>query len=250
VKGKDAEITLKLVANHIGRYAKPFEPKFRMADCHLFDAQYQRDRRVKREDGEVPLSEIDSHLALHSEFFERTNWDANNRLAARVFAEVMQLNPSQEEIQSEANRFCCIHGITDDVKLGFWLENNDLSMSEFWDLMLENAKIHKLHKALHVSKVACRNTKTVLDHLRITGEYPSAADESAAMEMAINRVAPDFMHNPVSRQPIDELLSEHCQDTGIRISTDLQIWLREAGFHSENELRIDLARSRILRGKS
>jgi hypothetical protein len=248
VKGEDAEFTLRHVRDNLSKYESPFVPDFKMRECHLFNAQYERDRRVRRNDGEVPLAEIDGFLALQSDQFERINWDANNRLAARVLSEVLNLEPSAEEWRDEASRFCAVHGIRCDDDFSAWLNRNDLSGSEFNQLMLENAKIRKLHKALHVSKVACRNTKTVLDHLRITGEYPSVADEAASQEMAVNRVAPDFMHCPISREPIESILEDHCQDMGVGVPCDLNTWLRESGFQNENELRIALSRVGILRG--
>jgi hypothetical protein len=177
------------------------------------------------------------------------NWDAGNRMAALVMAEMLLIDPSEEEIRAEAERFCFLSGIRDPKAMESWLRDNDLSPHEFEVLMAENASIKKVHKSIRASMVMRRNTKILLDHLRITGEYSSYADEAAAHEMIVKRLAPDFMSQPMTREPVEAALSRHIDDCKAPWVHDLPSWLREVGFFSREELALDLDRSRIARGK-
>lgn len=248
VKKDDALEALRWISTQ--SFNEPFKPSFQMEDSHLFDAQYERDRTVIRDDGPTILAGIDSFAALHDPTFNWSNWNAANRASALVLAEILKLDVDPEEIKDEAGRFTAERGIQSLDDLDAWLNANDLSTHEFEEMMREQTLIRKVHKSIRTSLVAKRNTKTFLDYARILGNYPTLADESATQEMIVKRLAPDFMQEPLSQEPIQIRLSKHIDAIGTPFTWNLPEWIKEAGFHSLAELAVDLDRAAIARGKT
>lgn len=247
VKRDDAIEALRWVSEQ--SFGEPFKPSFRMEENHLFDAQYERDRWVVRDDGPTPLASIDSFAALHDPTFNWNNWNAANRACAIVLAEILKLEADPEEIKDEAGRFTAERGIQSLDAMNNWLKANDLSTHEFEEMMREQALIRKAHKSIRTSLVARRNTKAFLDYARIIGNYPTLADEAATQEMIVKRLAPDFMQEPLSQEPVTNRLARHIDAIGTPFTWNLPEWIKESGFHSMAELAVDLDRAAIARGK-
>ncbi|APR76364.1 Hypothetical protein A7982_01711 [Minicystis rosea] len=220
---------------------------FSVVRSHLFEALYNRDRTVRRDGVDVPLSSIGAWAALHTPDFDELNAHALNRELVGVLADLLDVRAGEDEIDAEHARFRRRRGLETTAEVDAWLEANDLDAGELRALVAELATCRKLHRWLITRKHFERTTKIVLDELRLSGRYAEAAEGAALTERLINQSFPVFQETVRSDLGVEQLLREHVDATACRVHTTVETWAEEVGFKDTIELRYELLRERLAR---
>lgn len=213
-----------------------------------FDALYHRDRLVRHLDTDVPLESIGYQVALHDAEFDDLNFRALNRSLVQVLARLLHVRASEQEIDAELARFRIRRRIGTDDQLADWLRDNDLAADEFRVLMTEVATCRRLHKWFILARWMERTTQVVLDELRLADRYVNWAERAAVQESLLAEDS-DALWVEGGFPPLEALLDEHAEWTGVLPPIPPEEWAEEAGFHGVGNLRIELARAGRAREK-
>lgn len=221
-------------------------PTFAFRRSTAFETLFNRDRQVEIGDMSLHLENVSNYVALHDPDFEETNFGALNRVVVLAFAEMLGLEVEPAAIQSEADRFRRRHNLEDPETWDVWLRANHQSPAEFHDLMWQRALCRRLHRWFLIAMWMERNSKILLDELRLKNRYAEWAARAASHEKLV-----DFMSSrgqfDAGRIPIKDLIEEHCAWNEGRIDLDPADWAEEAGFHSIGNLKLELARANMAR---
>jgi hypothetical protein len=222
------------------------KPNVSLVRNQFFETLYHRDRTVLRNDTTVPLGDIAGYAALHLPDFDDLNLNASNRALVQILAEVLGVKVSQKEVDDESQRFRLKHTLTEEIAFKDWLEQNDLSLEEFEQLMTEMARCRHLQKWLMTRKGNETNTKILLDELRLQNRYQEGADAAAQREKIIQEYYPHFPEEHFNDLALSQLAIEHQRSTGCRMRL-YEDWVKEAGFLGSEYLKMELLRSHLVR---
>ncbi len=223
------------------------QPSFEFNRSRLFEALYNRDRRVRHEGFEVPLASIANWSALHLPQFNELNAQALNRALVMLLADVLEVKVTDAEVDAEIERFRRARRLLEDEALEAWRLRNDLEPGEFRELMTQLAVCRRLHRWLIASRSMERTTRLVLDELRLRGQYESAAAAAAQQEHIVEEQHPDFRESGFRDLSLQHLIVDHLRATPWRPDVHYRIWSEEAGFHTLNDLHVELLRARLAR---
>ena len=222
------------------------QPNFSLVRNQFFSNLYHRDRTVLRNNTTVPLGDIAGYAALHLHDFDETNLQASNRALVQILAEILGVEVSQGEVDKESKRFRSQHNLTEETALTDWLAENDLTPGEFNQLMYEMARCRQLQNWLLTRKASEKNTKILLDELRLQNRYKECADAVAERERIIREHYPNFIEENYDDLTISHLAIEHERSTGCRVRL-YDYWIKEAGFLDFELLKLELLRSHLAR---
>ncbi|MGW4384600.1 TfuA-like protein [Kitasatospora sp. NPDC004531] len=223
------------------------KPEFTFEPSYVFETLYNRDRDVRHLDTDLPLAAVPNYIALHHPSFDELNANAFNRVMALVLGALVGVVPTELEIDEESERFRRRHRLTDDAALADWRAVNDVNADEFRMLMREAATCRKLHRWWMSSRFLDRNTRIVLDHMRLNGSYREWAERAADQEATVRRHFPEFPDSATDRPPLEELVSEQLNYTDWAAHVDLVSWCEDFGFHTAEDLHLELLRSHLYR---
>lgn len=222
------------------------KPNFSLIRNQFFSNLYHRDRTVLRNGTTVPLGDIAGYAALHLPDFDEVNLHASNRALVQILAEILGVEVSQEAVDKESRRFRSQHNLTEETAFTNWLGENDLMPEEYNQLMVEMARCRHLQSWLLARKGNERNTKILLDELRLQNRYKDCADAVSERERIVREYYPNLIEEHVDDVPISQLMIEHQRSTGcqVRLRDD---WIKEAGFLDFELLKLELLRSHLAR---
>ncbi|MGH8929961.1 MAG: TfuA-like protein [Egibacteraceae bacterium] len=218
-----------------------------LARTSQFDTLYNRDRLVSHDGVEVPLEAIVYHAALFDPDYQDLNFHAQNRMLVAMMARLLDVAVGAEDIEAETGRFRERHELLDDDAFQSWLDRNDLTATEFAALMAEVALCRRLQQWLLMARWMDRNTKTLLDELRLRDRYTDRARLAAAQERLLRETGVESIEVEQWRLSLQELFAEHLEWSDIRPGSDISRWCEEAGFHTEGNLKMELLRARMAR---
>jgi hypothetical protein len=221
-------------------------PKFDLIQNQFFSNLYYRDRTIQRNNTGVPLGDIAGYAALHLPDFTDINLQASNRALVQILAEILDIKVSQSEVDKESQRFRSRHTLREETAFLEWLEQNDLTLVEFNQLMSEMACCRRLQNWLFTRKANETNTKVVLDELRLQNRYQECADAAAKREQIVQEHYPNFVEENADDLTISHLAIEHERATGCRVRL-YDYWIKEAGFLDFELLKLELLRSHLAR---
>lgn len=187
---------------------------------HLFHAMNERDRRVMVKGNPVPLQHIDAHFCLNEPTYSESLWGSNNRSLAIILADIFQVHVTAGEVQDELMRFARRNSITDAEK---YLKDNNLSEKEAAELLKQNARIRKLHKALDSSRMRRRGTQPLLDHLRTHNKYSEVAAATPITDEISLQVSDLAKPNLDTESTLEDFISECGFSTMAELSAALKI---------------------------
>jgi hypothetical protein len=225
----------------------PATKQFDFTRSFLFDTLYYRDRTVPYQDMHIPLSTIANHVALHMTNFNDLNERALNRMLVLVMADMLQVEVTQEEIDKEQARFCLRHRLKPDTDLKDWQARNHLDQEEFRTLMSENAKCRRMQRWLITRLVMVKSSRVLLDELRLENSYEEWLARTADQEKLVAQHADSFQQTGESEIDLRQLVIDHLRQTGLRMNVRYEEWAEEAGFHTLDDLKIELLRARLAR---
>jgi len=151
----------------------------------IFRMLYDHDRIVEQDDIAMRLYEIGNYVTTHHEDIETVAGNAFNRQLVLFLAEQVALPISNSEIASCARKFRSKSGLTEDETLRKWLAENDLSREDFSNLMREEALIGKLQAAFMAGQMFQKNTRPLLDYMRLTQKYAPWREEAFDREKTL-----------------------------------------------------------------
>jgi hypothetical protein len=91
-----------------------------------------------------------------------------------------------------------------------------------------------------------KNTKILLDELRLQNRYQECADAAAEKKRIVQEHYPNFAEENYEDLTISQLAIEHQRATGSRLSLR-EDWVKEAGFLDFELLKLELLRSHLAR---
>ncbi|MGO9232217.1 MAG: TfuA-like protein [Bryobacteraceae bacterium] len=215
-----------------------------------FGVLYNCDRKVRRGSATVSLANIVRYAALHLPDFETLRFRALNRALSAFLARVLELDLGPEYVARETRRFRLGRGLGGETEFQAWLADNNLSRSEFEDLMEELAACRRAQRWwLAVLGRRDGKAKTLLDELRLSGRYAKVAGQAADRTQAVadEDIAGDDAAGTGTRDEFIGLVRRHSQSTGFAISLPVGEWAEEVGFLSLDDLRLELLRSQAWR---
>ncbi|GAA2879172.1 TfuA-like protein [Nonomuraea rubra] len=208
----------------------PGEPVFRTAGL---DTLHDRERRVRVDGREVALADIADAAQLWHRDAATANAAALDRGLVLVLADLLRIEPAEEDVGREIERWRIRHGHTSDDSFAAWLRRNHLDHDGFRDLAAGAARRRLLWRWLLYSRHVERSTRLVIDRLRWDDEYePWARAAAEAGEAAEIEEELLFSADPTAL----------ARERGLSIDTDLATWAEEAGFNSPEHLLLALAR--------
>ena len=245
VKRKDAILLLETLRD-LPDALPQSKPNFSLIRNQFFSSLYYRDRTVLRNNTTVPLGDIVGYSALHLPDFEDINLHASNRALVQILAELMEVEVSHEEVDNESKRFRVRHRLSQEEAFTNWLTENDLTLEEFNQLMYEMARCRHLQNWLLTRKAHEKNTKILLDELRLQNRYKDCADAAAQRERIVQEHYPNFIEENADDLTISQLTIQHEDATGCKIRL-YDYLIKEAGFLDFDLLKLDLLRSHLAR---
>jgi len=183
------------------------------------------------------------YAVLNLPDFHEVNFNALNRKLVLFLAEELGVKSDPELVAIEQERFRRREKLQDNTDFNQWLENNDLTLDRFEELMAERAVCHRLHRWLmQVRQPHALNTTAVLEELKLHGTFPRVADKAAARAKLIREEFenPDQIETP----DIPELFREHLKTTGVPWEYDWRMVIPEIGLSVE-AFDWELHRSRL-----
>jgi hypothetical protein len=208
---------------------------------------YNRDRKVRHDDFDVPLVSIANWAALHLPDFGELNFHALNRGLVGLLAVLLEVKATEADIAQEEQRFRLSRQLTDDGAFEHWQRSHDLDAAECRELMTQLAVCRRLHRWLISSRMIERTTHLVLDELRLGGRYEAAASAAAEQERILHEHHPDFKEAGFRDLSLQQLVIDHLRSTACDMRVHYKHWAEEAGFHLLVDLRVELLRARLAR---
>jgi hypothetical protein len=199
---------------------------------HLFMSQFNRERRVVVEEKEIALEEVDAHIALSNPYGRRVFRDANNRAIALLMCDRTGINLTPEEVERFKAEFCILSGIGSLEGLEAWLKENACSPAEFQVLMIQEARLTKLHRSLRTSRQYEHATADVLYYLRSCNRLDQALKSAAEDHHGESDINP--------QEPVSEQLRKHAEAHNVKLVGNEAEFALDFGFGSTNELAVAL----------
>lgn len=211
----------------------------------LFDALYHYDRRICTPKEEISLRQIAQYTALHHPDFNTVQFHSLNQILVDLLAKILQIIPSKEAIEEEKNRFFTRHRLEKEEEQTQWMERNRLQMEEFEEFMSKRAAARSLHRSLVLGQVPYRQTKALLEELKWSNSYEEWEAKALSREELLKQASPYFsqMQHP-ELEGID-LIKNHLEESLWHPDLPHDKWLKESGFSSEAELKIEILKSKI-----
>lgn len=245
VKRKDARRLLEILAS-LDVLEDGQHPAVPLSWSPGFSTLYEEDRTVPHDGADVTLRSIAVHAALHVPDFDELNFAALNRALIDVLADLLHVQPTDEDIEAEFERFRGRLLLEDEPALNGWLHANDLDRAALRSLMCNLARCRRLQRWLLAFRGDVRQTRWLLDELRLAGRYQESARGAAIQTRVL-----------ATWQPIDEidgagldlpvLIAHHAQTTGWRLDIPATVWSDEAGFDNLGDMAMELLRVRRAR---
>ncbi len=245
-KRLDAEQLLRTLRELPADLAPP--PPVTVNRSHVFEALWDRDRRVERAAGEVSLEEISRHVMLHRADSAAVMEQALGRELVAVLGDLLKVEVDDAATATELERFRARHRLTSDADLAAYLERNDLAEEELTELMRREAVARRLRAWLTVRRYKLGLVRPLLDELRLADDYAGWADAAAAREMLLSEVAPRSELLELDNADVADLLRAHARATGWRPDTTLATWSEEAGFAQAYDVLIEMKRTQLCSG--
>ncbi|MBU1172301.1 MAG: hypothetical protein KKD44_22320 [Proteobacteria bacterium] len=144
----------------------------------FFEALYERDRGTKHGNGYHPFYKIANDYVMYSEDIESVNDAALNRKICALVADNFNIQASDKDISEERDLFAKKHHLSCEDDYLKWLNDNDLSEQDFQDLLAERIKINKLQKWYLPRLGFAKNTRYLLEELKLNNQYTTWKQKS------------------------------------------------------------------------
>ncbi len=152
-------------------------------DGNLFEIMYERDRKVKSDNGETNLNNIANYTILNHPQSENLIFEALNREIVAFLAGYLNVEITDEDIKKETERLCSKLKINN---LDKWLQDNDINKKTFNDLMKKNALCRRMQAWFIGRRKYRRTTSIINEELILKGEYIKYKEKTIDFEREIS----------------------------------------------------------------
>jgi hypothetical protein len=243
LKRRDAIDLLKTIAA-LPQTSIPAQPSFEFNPSYVFETLYNRDRDVRHGGTEIPISRIASYTILHHPNFSELNTNAFNRVMALVLANLIGVTANDTEIDGECEKFLSRNNLeADESAVTNWCSRNNVNAKEFRMLMRESAVCRKLHRWMMTNRFLDRNTRFLLDYMRLNNTYGEWAEMAGDQELTLQRNYPEFSECCTENKGFEELIRRHQASTDWTIERDVVSWCEDYGFQTAEDLKLELQRA-------
>lgn len=246
LKNSDAREMLTAIRRLLDGIDLPPKPiSFTFARSSVFESLYSLDQRVRTENGEITLQDIVEYFALNSTDFQEVRRASLNRSIVCVFANLIGVRVTQDDIQYERSVFMLERNIESSEDLTLWLQNNLFSEADLEEFLAQEASCRRLRSWIRTCSSLDRGAKSLADELRMRGIFPQWANAAAEEATIVNA----YQSNPEYKNTAEEdprlLAKRHAAHTNVQIRGNAIDWAEDAGFDSVSALIDALARSVI-----
>ncbi len=213
----------------------------------FFHAMKDRDSKVPGATIDIPQYILSNYVSLRHPQMDEVNANALNREISLLFAEVMRVEPSEEEVARERARFKKRFGLFEDAAFGEWLKNNDLDEEEFGTLMIEQAKIRKVQAWYAIRLGFAKNTRYLLNALKLGGAYCEWKTKCEDFHQEVLRFYPEIIER-LEDENAESLLRRFQRSEG-------RSWNLPAGLFAEeilmsaDTMELELAKDAVVKQK-
>ena len=202
-------------------------------DCVMTKSIQERFIPQERNGTRVSPTEIVGYAALHHPEFSEINFNALNRKLAMLLAHELGVESDPELEKIEEERFRRRRKLNDANDFSNWLKENDLNTADFKEMMAERAVCHRLHRWLmQVKQPYNKNTKAVLEELKMRGEFPELADKVAARSILLKEI-PEKVEQDETVET-RKLFRKHLKQTAIPWEYDYRVQIQEYGLTQQS----------------
>jgi len=250
VKRNDA-IQLLETIRHLGSDGRRPHAGVALRRTQAFETAYHRDRSVRHLGRELRLSTIARYAATHHAGFETMRFHSLNRVLTVLLARILQCEASDEDIRREVQSFRASRRIRDESEHTQWLSENNLTPTEFLELIKEVATCRRVHR-WWLTNVAGRGRKiqVLLDELRLSDGYRPMAEEAAKQEARLQAAGFHDRNIDPGGHDLRELIAQHCRNTRFEVNMPIARWAEEVGFLSLDDLELELLRAKAARDQA
>jgi len=246
LKRSDACEMLALINEVIkGSAPRPQKVEFEYNRSSVFETLYNLDRRVRVAGTEVSLQSIREYAALHDPSFERVQRAALDRSIVVVFATLLGLRVTEQELTLRRAEFLQERDIGSAEALREWLHMNAMSDGDLTEYLIEEALCVRLRLWIMNSRGLDRACRAVLDEARTRDLFSDWGKITAELES----ITAAYQHEPeyrgVHQEDPRRLAAMHYASTGVRISGDVRDRAEKLGFDDVPDLIEALGRSAI-----
>ncbi len=213
----------------------------------FFHAMYERDRKVKGKNIDIPLYILSNFISLRHPQMEDVNSNALNREITLLFAEVMKIEPSEQDITKERLRFKKRFSLVSAKAFDEWLEKNDQSEAEFSRLMEDQAKIRKAQMWYSIRLGFAKNTKYLLDALKLNNTYVEWKEKCEDFHEEVLQYYPEILEQ-ANEEDRDSLLRDFSKNTKIPWNTSTKHFIEEI-LMDEDTLHLELTKEKVVKDK-
>ena len=213
----------------------------------FFNAMYERDRKVKGKNIDIPLYILSNFISLRHPQMEDVNSNALNREITLLFAEVMKIEPSEQDITKERLRFKKRFSLVSAKAFNEWLEKNDQSEAEFSRLMEDQAKIRKAQMWYSIRLGFAKNTKYLLDALKLNNTYVEWKEKCEDFHEEVLQYYPEILEQ-ANEEDQESLLRDFSKNTKIPWNTSTKHFIEEI-LMDEDTLHLELTKDKVVKNK-
>lgn len=151
----------------------------------FFEALFERDRGTKHGETYHPFYYIANDYILYGSDVEAVNDAALNRKLCTLIADHFNVDATGDEIAAEKKLFIQKHDLAEDGNYLSWLKDNDLAEHEFDELLAERVKIEKLQEWYRTRLGFAKNTRYLLEELKLNNQYVPWKQKSLGIHEAL-----------------------------------------------------------------
>lgn len=178
----------------------------------IFRMLYDHDRIVTDGDRQMRLYEIGNFITTRHPDMEHLAYNAFNRELVLILADQTGLEVNDEEVAGVTETFRRISGLTQEDDLASWLGDNDMSREDFSILMRDETRIKKLQESFLAGQMFQKNTRPVLDFLRLTQAYPPWRAKAFDREKSLARSNAQLKQDYLAEDFLDLIMERHRTD--------------------------------------
>ena len=223
----------------------PKSVPFKFARSSVFESLYNLDQRVRTEKGEVTLQEVAEYVALHSADFIEIRRVSLDRSIVGFFAHLIGIEVTQEDVKAERAAFMAERGIESSEDMALWLRQNLFNESDLEEYLSQEASCRRLRAWILSCRSLDRGAKSLVDELRMRGEFPKWANAAAEQAAIVDAYQTRPEYQDVAEADPRLLAQRHAAHTNVRIEGNAGVWAEKAGFEVVSALVEALRRSVI-----
>lgn len=214
----------------------------------LFAPLYERERRVRRDNLELPIYYISNYVCLYHPGAEDLNYNGLNRELALYLAHMLQIEAGEKEIENEIARFRKKFHLEENEAFEKWVRENDLPDRDFRALFKKQALLRKMHYWFFTSRRQfVKNTSYLLEELKLGNTYVEWKEEAAKREKAAQENNSEFKESYL-KEDFAALFQDYLHNRKLPWNLNIKEAAKEMGM-KKKDIKIEWIKDLLYRKK-